>query len=121
MNYQPAMSHPALAVTPPTPPADEPAACLADINQNLLTDCLRQAREWEMQLPADGPERHTANQLKILVEELLRDGNPSIIAMCKVRTLLCSNCRQLHVTHEQCEGEVLQPLDRCLLLQELVS
>jgi len=116
------MSYPSLAATPQTATSPiQTTACLADINQDLLKDCLRQAREWEMQLPANGAECHTANQLRILVEDLLRDGNPSIIAMCKVRTLLCSNCRQLHVTHEQCDGEVLQPLDRCLLLRELVS
>jgi len=74
-----------------------------------------------MQLPAYRAESHTATQLRLLVEDLIRGGNPSIIAMCKVRTLLCSNCRRLHATHEQCDGEVLQPLDRCLLLKGLDS
>jgi len=119
MNYQPMPLNRCLPATPESLTATAATAHpAAGTNLRLLRDCLRRARQWENDLPANGGERETAIELKILAESLIEAGNPSIIAMCKVRKLLCSVCRRLHATHELCDGRVLQPLEECLVLKE---
>lgn len=91
--------------------------CVTDNSQSLLEACLKKAREWEKYSHLNEKDGMEAILLRMLVENVIRLGNPSIIAMCNVRKLLCRNCLQFKATQGQCEGKVLQPLDRCQLLK----
>jgi len=92
--------------------------CLASGSQDLLARVLKVGREWLDRLSVDDPQRGNHTRLGMLVEDLIKGGEPSSLAMSNVRALLCASCRRLDAAQGKCSG---QALDRCLLLKRAGS
>jgi hypothetical protein len=78
----------------------------------------RRGRKWLEQVSASDPVRGNLILMSAFAEELVKTGDQSPDAMTTIRALLCSNCRRLNAAGGKCSG---QPLERCMLLNEINS
>ena len=83
-------------------------------SHHLLQKVVRLSQQWVDHVHVQELQREGILHLGYLAEELIRNGNSSLVAMTQLRTLLCGNCRRLNAAQGQCSG---QPLDRCPLLK----